>query len=941
VRQAAHGQGGRLGPRGSVAWLVGLSFASGVCGLGYEVLYSRLLTTYLGDMLHVAGAVLASFLVGIGVGSLLARRAYRWLWLLEAGIGLYGMAVTFSTPELSQLLLGHVVGWSGQSAALTVAVVAALLFIPALLIGTSVPLFAHYLEQASERMRGAGFEWVYALYNVGAGMCVLGVEFAVLRALGIQLAMLLLASINLGTALCLKLAVAAPARGPSRLGSGGRGRRGLLAALAVVSALSATYQLLALRLCSSLFGPFHENFALLLALVMVGLALGTVVVRRAQLSLAGLLLGGALVLAMSWSLVGDAARLWPRLSELAGRDVVARSLAKALVVALLTLPAFTVFGATIPAALRTDERLDPGTALAVSSFGNCAGYLACVLVLLERSSMLTLLVCLCAGTLVAGLLLRLEPLRRSVLVTVVALGGLWLLVTRWPAAYLFFDHEDFLTREGLARMERSFLRQESIKRFDSELTVVTTRSGAELVSINGYVSLASSAQGKANHREIMVGLAPALYAPHRDNVLVLGTGTGITAGAAAQMFEHATVVEINPAVQHAMPRFARDNFDLARRANVRFVLQDGMSVLASSPDRYDAIISTVTSPLYFSSSKLYTVEFFELVQSRLMPGGVFAFWLDNRLSAEGLAVMLQTMASVFPACDFVFLLPSYYEAICGQRLQPHPLPLDAYPATVQSALAPFRAGLELDRFLDGVLLRPTRFRDVAWSAEVNTFDRPVLEGIMAHELVGGQRPWDVDAQLAFDLRASVFGGRPFAGNALADRCHALAVMGSGMGLPRCRQALEASPDPGWLSRLAELTEQARGKGLRGALTGPEVAAAFELLGQPERALEFLRSEEARVGPGLGLRLERLRAELSVQGDVRDEDVAELVARSPMSAEVRRLLLRVSLSRGRSADALAHLQILAKLTALTPEEAGLLPTLLQDVPEHGTSGAPAP
>ena len=40
--------------------LLALAFASGMCGLAYEVLYSRLITTYLGDMVTVSAAILAS-----------------------------------------------------------------------------------------------------------------------------------------------------------------------------------------------------------------------------------------------------------------------------------------------------------------------------------------------------------------------------------------------------------------------------------------------------------------------------------------------------------------------------------------------------------------------------------------------------------------------------------------------------------------------------------------------------------------------------------------------------------------------------------------------------------------------------------------------------------------------------------------------------------------
>ena len=77
--------------------LLALSFTSGMCGIAYEILYARLLTTYLGDMYFVSAAILATFLFGIAVGSLAARRLTRWLWLIELFIGAYaaGLAAAF------------------------------------------------------------------------------------------------------------------------------------------------------------------------------------------------------------------------------------------------------------------------------------------------------------------------------------------------------------------------------------------------------------------------------------------------------------------------------------------------------------------------------------------------------------------------------------------------------------------------------------------------------------------------------------------------------------------------------------------------------------------------------------------------------------------------------------------------------------------------------
>ena len=68
------------GSSARIGILTALALLSGCCGLAYEVLYLRALTTLLGDMLVVHAALLSTFLVGIGLGAKLAQRGMRWLW---------------------------------------------------------------------------------------------------------------------------------------------------------------------------------------------------------------------------------------------------------------------------------------------------------------------------------------------------------------------------------------------------------------------------------------------------------------------------------------------------------------------------------------------------------------------------------------------------------------------------------------------------------------------------------------------------------------------------------------------------------------------------------------------------------------------------------------------------------------------------------------------
>ncbi|MBI4704001.1 MAG: hypothetical protein HY744_23075 [Deltaproteobacteria bacterium] len=422
--------------------LLALGFASGVCGLAYEVLYSRLLTTYLGDMVQVSAAILAAFLAGLGVGSLVAYRWYRFLWLIEVLIGACGLLVALVLSLLSPATLLALLPLGAGNELGLVACAMAVVAAPSLLIGCSVPLFSAYLEaQPDEAGTRDGFARIYAVYNLGAGLCVLALQFWLLRRLGLRGSIVAVALVNLATGLGLRRFVPAPAR-PRRApapAAAPPAARAALVALFVASALSACYQMLALQLVGAVFGPFHENFALLLALVMLGLGLGAAIVRRVRIGLGAWLAHGGIVLVASSALFGDLARLWAWLSGAFVDLGPLRSAVKASVMLAMTLPAFTVFGGTVPALLRERPAggKEPGRTLAVSSFGNCCGFLLSVLLLLQHVPRLGLVALCSVGTAVLGALLLPAGRWRRPVWAVLAAGALFLpLGSRWPEELL-------------------------------------------------------------------------------------------------------------------------------------------------------------------------------------------------------------------------------------------------------------------------------------------------------------------------------------------------------------------------------------------------------------------------------------------------------------------------------------------------------------------------
>jgi spermidine synthase len=906
-----------------------LTVASGWCGIAYELLYSRLLTTYLGDMFHVNAAILTSFLLGIGLGAGIARRFARWLWLVEILIGTYAICVAVALFGFPTQLLQYVIPRLSAGPGITAVVAIACTFVPASLIGFSVPLFSIYLRRAAQsEAEGGSFRRVYWLYNLGAGLCVLAMEYGFLRWWGIRATLVCLGSINWISGLLLLLLgssfgqdVRAPALKPELP------REGL--GLLFASALSGLYQLFLLKLSEILFGPFHENFALLLALSLTGIAVASYLVQKRRLRFEQVLLRGAVVISVVFVCFGPLIYLWASLNGAFGVTPWLSRLIKIGMLVAFGAGPILVFGATVPSLIHdasTDDRA-AGQLLSISSLGNCIGYLAAVFLIYERVSYALLAFVFPAGlmAIAAGQALKKrQPIGWS---SIVAVALLAVIPFAWPTALLRLSYREYIKPDILNRAMANVAGFEELRKFDENVKLIRTAAGETEVVINGYRSLVSSHSGKTNVKELIVGAAPALFAEKRDRALVLGVGTGITAGAAASLFKRTVGVEINPAVLAALPRFAEHNLHLLERPDFELVLDDGLTFLARTDQRFDAIINTVTSPLYFSSSKLYTREFFELAKNRLAPGGVYAMWFDSRVTPEGAKIIFETIRQSFVDCQLVYLSPVYSEVICGaQRLGPHRLSENEWPFALRDKIGAERFHLSTTDFVESLLLPDHHIMTTRWGAPINPFDRPQLEFLMASVALGEVDPkkaWTPYRLAGVDLTSSVREPKPLTSEAFANRCFVFRAVG-GVEYPDCPSPFGRSAQSlplAYLENMLQLLDYTESPSA--VLT---IAEQIGARGNLDWALSILDRMDKRLKGRIDYRELRARLQFERDGRVNDEELIELYRLAPLSPNLRRLAARVCAQRGQAEQALAHLAILRRLGGLNPVDQQLAEAL---------------
>lgn len=716
------------------AVIAGLAALSGACGLAYEILYIRLFTNYFGDSFLITGVTLSAVFLGLAAGAWMSARFLRGLGWIEIAIGLYAFAAAWglsswgfeiaawgATPGMNALKLGLMLG------------------LPAFLIGTCVPLFAAYAQRVTEE--GAPvFSRIYGLYNLGAFLSVLAIEFVLFRGLGLKATLSIIGTLNLIVGACLLL------QGHRRISYQAAPRaarldRRIALALFLASFASGVFQLWMLRLSFALFGPLNENFAILLAAAILGVALGAALAARGVLRLGETLTGLALAMLVIVIAVPGVITLW---SRGAGGDLSdgGEVLIKVLLLGGLPLPAFVLLGALVPLAVAAHGDEDApraGRLLALSSLGNGLGALAMFLALYRFLDLPTIAIT-CSGLLaLATLVLRLGRTRPITLFYggVIAASLIFAGVQNWPRIELLLGYRALMHEDEIVWRKRSFEDATIYKAYDQNATLARFADGSSTLVLNGYRSLSFGPGSKAELHEVIVGATPALFSARTERALVFGLGSGITGGATARLYTRTKIVEINPAMLNMPQHFETENQDVMARPGVEVALEDGISTLLSEPQLYDAIINTVTSPQYYSAAKLYTRDFYGIVKSRLAEGGVYSGWFDVNIYREGIAIMLNTLEASFAQCRYFLLTGGYFNAVCSDA------PLLYLPAeTVAARLADSGIDALFTRYGFGGGLRATmtaleldfgaRFFERGTDL-LNTLDHPAIEFVVARE----------------------------------------------------------------------------------------------------------------------------------------------------------------------------------------------------------------
>ena len=152
----------------------------------------------------------------------------------------------------------------------------------------------------------------------------------------------------------------------------------------------------------------------------------------------------------------------------------------------------------------------------------------------------------------------------------------------------------------------------------------------------------------------MRGLLGALSHPNPRRALVIGLGTGSTAGwlGAVPSIERVDVVELEPLILEVARACAPVNHDVLNNPKVHITIGDARETLLTTRDRYDVIASEPSNPYRAGIASLFTQEYYRAAADRLTDDGVFVQWVQAyEIDTPTLRTIYATLASVFPQVE--------------------------------------------------------------------------------------------------------------------------------------------------------------------------------------------------------------------------------------------------------------------------------------------------
>jgi spermidine synthase len=701
-----------------------LLFVSGMCSLVFQTSWFREFRLIFGASTPASSAVLAVFMGGLGLGNAVLgkwadqlRNPLRYYAILEFWISIFCLLSPLMLLAVRWLYL--MIG--GQE---TLGMIGGTLFRllgtalvigpPTFLMGGTLPFAAKAATDDDDVGRRA-VGLLYGINTLGAVIgAVLG-TFFLFEFVGTRGTLYFAAGVNAVNALvALWLSRASdvdterrpsgvineraekPSEQEARLANADtepRGSIGWISFLAgIVGAMFFLMEIVWYRMLGPILGGSTFTFGLILAVALAGIGFGGAIYsrlfksRRPSWRAFGYTLAGeSLALAIPFALGDSLAILAMTLRQFSIFGFWGQAICWAVITLIVVFPASLLAGIQFALLVgligegKKDIGAGVGRVYAFNTLGSILGAIAGgfgLLTLLSAPGVWALVVVVLAALSVVIIFKEVNKDRResiSLLGTgAIVCMALLCISTAGPTA--LWRHSGIgagrLIELGRTQNDHIALKNELLRQ------IVFEADGREsAIAISSADSLAFLVNGKSDGNayvdagtQIMLGVIGAMQHSNAEDALVVGLGTGESAGWLASLptLERVDVVELEPAVLEMARLCHSINHDVLNHPKVNIIINDAREHLQTTHRRYDLIASEPSNPYRTGVSSLYTQEFYMAAASRLKPGGIFSQWLQAyEVDVETIRTVFATLRSVFPYMEVWQTLPGDMVITCS------------------------------------------------------------------------------------------------------------------------------------------------------------------------------------------------------------------------------------------------------------------------------------
>lgn len=663
--------------------LILLFVGSGCAALIYEIVWFQLLSLIIGSSAVSMGVLLGTFMGGMCIGSLLlskyisrTQHPLRVYALLEGLVAVFGLLVLWGMPIVGGLYFKIAV--HGMTGVFLRGIICAICLLPpTILMGATLPAIARWVENTTEGVAWLGF--FYGGNIAGAVFGSLLAGFYLLRVHDMAVATYVAVAIDIAVVVASLALVKVTSYTPTVIDAPSAdtpkaplippGSAPVYISIALSGASALAAEAVWTRMLSLLLGATVYTFSLILAAFLTGLGIGSTagasVARTSKDPRRALGLCQAfLTLAIAWAAYSTTNYLpfWPVSPNLSATPqfTFQIDLVRCLWV---VLPAALLWGASFPLALAAAGRDEKdsgrlvGTVYAANTIGGIVGALFGSLLLIAWLGTQTaerVLIAVAGISALVALVPTLGLDGRSLVVTSrgILRGAATLVLA---AAAMSFAKPVPPLLVGYGRWFAT--RLDNINDFiymgeGITASVAVSQLGNGVLNYHNAGKVQASSEPQDMRLQRMLGHLTTLLPPKVDNVLVIGCGAGVTAGAVSinPALKSETIAEIEPLVPKVVSKyFGAHNYNVVTNPKVHVQIDDARHFILTTNQKFDAVTSDPLDPWVKGAATLYTEEFFNVVKEHLNPGGVVTLFVQlYETGMPGVKSEIATFMKAFP-----------------------------------------------------------------------------------------------------------------------------------------------------------------------------------------------------------------------------------------------------------------------------------------------------